>query len=147
MFASSRCVVAALGLLGVGFLSDDEASWGKTNRDDVPGGRTTKKTYRVSEMEEAVLKAKAAGYGISVARLVVESALSKDGDSHTDRQAMIQELAQIRTLLGRVSSNVNQIARHANSTGEFPADAGAAVDAMRRLMVRIDEAVKAVVGP
>lgn len=128
-------------------MSDDVSSWGKTNRDDVRGGRTTKKTYRVSEREEAALKAKAASYGISVARLVVESALSRDGDSHTDRQAMIQELAQIRTLLGRVSSNINQIARHANSTGEFPADAAAATDAMRRLMVRIDEAVREVAAP
>lgn len=140
-------MVAALGLQEVVDLSEALESWGKSNRDDVPGGRTTKKTYRVSEREEAALKAKAASYGISVARLLVESALSNGGDSHTDRKAMIQELAQIRTLLGRVSSNVNQIARHANSTGEFPDDAAAAVEAMRRLMLRIDETVRAVVGP
>lgn len=128
-------------------VSEVEGSWGKTNRDDVPGSRTKKKTYRVSDMEEAALKAKAKLRGISVAYLVVDSALSSGGDSHTDRQAMIQELAQIRTLLARVSSNINQIARHANTTGEFPDDAAAAVDAMRRLMVRIDETVRAVVQP
>lgn len=125
-------------------MSEEVESWGKTNRDDVPGGRTTKKTYRVSEREEAALKAKAARYGISVARLVVESALSKQGESHSDRQALVQELAQTRTLLSRVSSNINQIARHANATGEFPGDAAAALAAMRRLMVRIDDAVSGV---
>ena len=140
---------------GVGFLSGVDvaeadgggASWGKTNRDDVRGGRTKKKTYRVSVAEEAALKVKAQRYGISVARLVVESALSKEGESHTDRQALILEMAQIRTLLSRVSSNINQIARHANTTGEFPSDAAASVAAMRKLMVRLDEAVRAVVGP
>ncbi|MDO5754363.1 plasmid mobilization relaxosome protein MobC [Arthrobacter sp.] len=123
------------------------ASWGKTNRDDVQGGRTTKKTYRVSVAEEAALKVKAQRYGISVARLVVESALSREGESHTDRQALIQELAQVRTLLSRVSSNINQIARHANTTGEFPADAAASVAAMRQLMLRIDTTVRGVSGP
>lgn len=124
-----------------------DASWGKTNRDDVQGGRTKKKTYRVSVAEEAALKVKAQRYGISVARLVVESALSREGESHTDRQALIQELAQVRTLLSRVSSNINQIARHANATGEFPADAAASVAAMRQLMVRIDTTVRGVSGP
>lgn len=128
-------------------MSEGDVSWGKKNRDDVPGSRTKKKTYRVSEKEEAALKAKAKLYNISVAHLVVESALTVGGDSHTDRQAMIQELSQIRTLLARVSSNVNQIARHANATGEFPDDAAAAVEAMRRLMVRIDETVRTVVEP
>ncbi|NDU78749.1 plasmid mobilization relaxosome protein MobC, partial [Actinomadura sp. DSM 109109] len=103
-----------------------------------------KKTYRVSESEEAALKVKAASYGISVARLLVESALSVEGESRADRQALVQELSQIRTLLSRVSSNVNQIARHANATSSFPEDAGAAVEAMRRLMVRIDDAVSSV---
>ena len=124
-----------------------DASWGKTNRDDVQGGRTKKKTYRVSMAEEAALKVRAQRCGISVARLVVESALSKEGESHTDRQALIQELAQVRTLLSRVSSNINQIARHANATGEFPADAAASVAAMRQLMLRIDDTVRGVSGP
>ncbi|MEO8221804.1 MAG: MobC family plasmid mobilization relaxosome protein [Specibacter sp.] len=124
-----------------------DASWGKTNRDDVQGGRTKKKTYRVSVAEEAALKVKAQRYGISVARLVVESALSKQGESHSDRQALIQEMAQVRTLLSRVSSNINQIARHANAKGEFPHDASAAVAAMRQLMLRIDDTVRGVSGP
>ena len=124
-----------------------DASWGKTNRDDVQGGRTKKKTYRVSVAEEAALKVKAQRYGISVARLVVESALSPQGESHSDRQALIQEMAQVRTLLSRVSSNINQIARHANATGDFPHDASAAVAAMRQLMLRIDDTVRGVSGP
>lgn len=147
VFASPRCAVAALGLLEVSFLSDVAESWGKTNRDDVPGGRDRQVKFWASERELAALKAKATSYGISVARLLVESALSKEGESRSDRQALIQELAQIRTLLSRVSSNVNQIARHANTTGEFPDDAAAVTEAMRRLMVRIDEAVRGVVEP
>ena len=135
---------------GVGSVSEADVadvSWGKSNRDDVQGGRNKKSTYRVSVAEEAALKVRAQQYGISVARLVVESALSKQGESHSDRVALVQEMAQIRTLLSRVSSNINQIARHANTTGEFPDDAAAALAAMRQLMVRIDEAVRGVAGP
>ncbi|MDJ0318591.1 plasmid mobilization protein [Arthrobacter antibioticus] len=123
-----------------------DVSWGKTNRDDVQGGRKKQHTYRVSVAEEAALKVRAQQYGISVARLVVESALSREGESHSDRQALIQELAQVRTLLSRVSSNINQIARHANATGDFPADAAASVAAMRQLMLRIDDTVRGVAG-
>ena len=128
-------------------MSEVDVSWGKSNRDDVQGGRNKKSTYRVSVAEEAALKVRAQQYGISVARLVVESALSKQGESHSDRVALVQEMTQIRTLLSRVSSNINQIARHANTTGDFPDDAAAALAAMRKLMVRIDAAVAGVAGP
>ncbi len=128
-------------------MSDADAPWGKRNRDDVQGGRGGQFKFRISERERAALSAKAERYGISVARLLVESALSKGGESRADRQALIMELAQIRTLLSRVSSNVNQIARHANTTGEFPDDAAAAVAAMRRLMIRIDATLGEVANP
>ncbi|MDR6689100.1 hypothetical protein J2Y41_004706 [Arthrobacter sp. 1088] len=46
-----------------------------------------------------------------------------------------------------MSNNINQIARHANTASEFPNDAEAAVAAARRLMLRIDETVRAVTKP
>lgn len=120
---------------------------GKSRRDNVAGGRTRKVEVYVTDEEKAALVARAVQENVSVPRLLFDSAFSESGETATDRRNVAVELLGIRTLLGAVSNNINQIARHANATGEFPDDAAAAVDAARRLMVRIDHAVVSVMRP
>lgn len=120
---------------------------GKSRRDNAPGGRKKKVEVYVTESEKAALAARAVSHGVTVPRLLFDGAFAEAGESAHERRALATELLGIRTLLGAVSNNVNQIARHANATGEFPEDAAATVAAARRLMVRIDEAVVQVMRP
>ena len=120
---------------------------GKERRENVAGGRPTRVDVKVTAQEKAALIVKAAEQHVYVPRLLVESALSEGGETPADRRNLAVELLGIRTLLGSVSNNINQIARHANATGDFPDDAESAVAAARRLMLRIDEAVVQVTRP
>ncbi|WP_336853900.1 plasmid mobilization relaxosome protein MobC [Sinomonas albida] len=120
---------------------------GKSRRDNEPGGRSKRVEVYVTETEKAALIVRAAQAGVTVPRLLFDGAFAEAGESAHERRALATELLGIRTLLGAMSNNVNQIARHANATGEFPEDAAATVAAARRLMGRIDEAVMRVMNP
>lgn len=120
---------------------------GKARRDNVEGGRKLAVKVWVTEAEKAALVVRAVQSNVTVPRLLFDSAFAEAGESATDRRNVAAELLGIRTLLGAVSNNVNQIARHANATGEVPADAAATVEAVRRLMVRIDAAAVSVMRP
>ncbi|MFK4637127.1 plasmid mobilization relaxosome protein MobC [Paenarthrobacter histidinolovorans] len=120
---------------------------GKARRENVAGGRLRRIEIGVTDREKAALAVRAVQQNVTVPRLLVESALSDRGETPIDRRNLAVELLGIRTLLGAVSNNINQIARHANANSEFPDDAEAAVAAARRLMLRIDEAVRVVMRP
>ncbi len=89
----------------------------------------------------------AAAQGVTVPRLLVESALAGDRATAAQRRDAIVELFAVRRLLAAVSNNVNQVARHANAGEEFPADASAVLDAVRRLVPRISAAAEALAAP
>lgn len=44
------------------------------------------------------------------------------GESAEERHTRIAELLHLRRVVGGIANNINQIARHANTTGEFPDD-------------------------
>lgn len=71
---------------------------------------------KVSAEEELALVKRSKEAGVTVARLLVEAALS-DGDGKTavQRRDELTELFHIRRLLASVSNNVNQIARAVNA--------------------------------
>lgn len=98
---------------------------------------------RLNTAERGMLDAGAALHGLKLSRFLVEAGRAMGrGSDLGERREVIDELMKIRTLLSRSSSNINQIARHANSTGEFPSDAEAAVRYARDLMQRIDAVVR-----
>ena len=72
----------------------------------------------VTESEREQLRARAAELGVSVPRLMVESALSDDAWTATDRRRLLAELFETRRLLATVANNVNQLARSANISGQ-----------------------------
>jgi hypothetical protein len=54
-------------------------------------------------------------------RLLVESALSADVETATERRQAIAELFETQRLLATVANNVNQLAKVANTTtGQVP---------------------------
>jgi 3-deoxy-D-arabino-heptulosonate 7-phosphate (DAHP) synthase class II len=75
---------------------------------------------KLTEGEQEKLRALAAELGVSVPRLLVESALA-GRETPTERRTAVAELFEIRRLLATVANNVNQLARTANISGEVPA--------------------------
>jgi len=74
---------------------------------------------RLLEEEHRALAVLAADQGVSIPRLLVESARSTDrGQSVTQRRAAMMEMVAVRRLLAGVANNINQIAKAAN-TGQL----------------------------
>jgi sugar phosphate isomerase/epimerase len=106
-------------------------------RANVAGGRDRRHYVKVSEQEEERLRELAAARGITVARLLVESALAGGAESAGARAAVAAELAVAVRALGRVGVNVNQIARVTNATGEVQDGTVAALRAVETAAARV----------
>lgn len=109
----------------------------------IPGlPRGHRHVVKVSDEVESVLLAKAARRGISVSRLLVESALAGGADvAERDairRSALASELFRVSRLVGKIGVNVNQIARATNATLEEQPDAQAAFIAIQRVCARVE---------
>jgi len=106
---------------------------GRVRRGREPEPRRVYQQVTLTEVEREQLRARASELGVSVPRLMVESALS-GVETPTDRKQQIAELFEVRRLLATVANNVNQLARSANISGQ--------VDAEQRLeetLVEVDE--------
>jgi Bacterial mobilisation protein (MobC) len=82
-----------------------------------PVAREVIQRVKLTQEERGQLRAKAAELGMSVPRLLVESALS-GVETPTERRRLIAELFETRRLLATVANNVNQLARSANISGQ-----------------------------
>ena len=99
-------------------LSGVPAGRSRRRRERTP--RTGSFKVRVSQREREGLQLRAAALGVSVPRLLVESALS-GVETPAERRAWMAELFELRRLVATVANNVNQLAKVANTTGELPA--------------------------
>jgi len=95
--------------------------------------RRVDQQVKLTKDEREQLRARSGELGVSVPRLMVESAL-EGRETPPERRQQIAELFEVRRLLATVANNVNQLARAANISGQ--------VDAGRRLeetLVEVDE--------
>ena len=90
---------------------------GRVRRAREPVPRHVIQKVKLTEEEREQLRGRAAELGMSVPRLMVESALS-GVETPTDRRRMVAELFETRRLLATVANNVNQLAHSANITGQ-----------------------------
>jgi hypothetical protein len=90
---------------------------GRVRRAREPVAREVIQKVKLTEEERDQLRAKAAEVGVSVPRLMVESALS-GVETPTDRRRLVAELFETRRLLATVANNVNQLAHSANISGQ-----------------------------
>jgi len=104
-----------------------------------PGGRVHRHYVRVSPEEEGRLLARAGAQGVSVPRLLVESALREEDPFPEGRREAIAELLRLSRALGGLATNVNQIARVANESGVVPPDAAPAIREARITIARIGQ--------
>jgi ribosomal protein L17 len=76
----------------------------------------------MSDEDRSRIKAVADARGVSMARLMQESALSESHDRR-ERMAMIAALDTANRLLANIAGNLNQLSHHANMTQELLAHA------------------------
>ena len=82
-------------------------------------GKTQYVRVSMSEAERAQLMLLEQQTGLSPSALMVEAVFgSADPVAVQLRRNQLAELIQMRHLMATIANNVNQIARHANSTGE-----------------------------
>jgi hypothetical protein len=113
----------------------------KRRRENSPAGTKKRRDVWVTVEEEAALVARAEREKVTVPNLLVSSALSEHSDSPTERRAIAAELMSLHNLLARSSNNINQLARQANATSEFPVEAREALKHIRAVAMRIDDAI------
>lgn len=113
----------------------------RRRRANTPAGTKKRRDVWVTVEEEAALVARAELEKVTVPNLLVSAALADRSDSPTERRAVIAELMQLHNLLARSSNNINQLARQANATSEFPMEAREALKHIRSVAMRIDDAI------
>lgn len=115
---------------------------GRRRRANVPGGRQHQHQVKVTPEEEAVLLRLAQRHGVTIPRLLVESALATErGETITERREAVALLFGLHRLLAGIANNVNQIARATNATHEMQDQMSDVLVAVRRTAGRIDDAV------
>jgi hypothetical protein len=118
----------------------------RRRRENVDGGRMHRHVVKVSPEEEARLLALAGKHRVTVPRLLIEAALNENSESPSERREQFMQLSQLQRLIGSVANNINQIARHANATGEVPPDAAASITHARSVIIRIDRQLAEMAG-
>lgn len=95
----------------------------RRRRANVAGGRQHRHEVKVSPEEEGMLLRRANAKGITVVRLLVESALAEDGaEIASDRRALLVDLFAAHRTLASLGNNVNQIAKATNAEGVVPGE-------------------------
>lgn len=114
----------------------------RRRRENAPGGRRHRHSVLVTPEEEGVLVRLAAEQGVTVPRLLVEAATAERvGETASDRRELLTELFGVHRALGAVGNNLNQLTRAANATGDLAVELEHTLAAVRRQLVRLDDAV------
>ena len=93
----------------------------------------------MSEFERAQLKVLEERTGRSPSEILVSAALyAENSESLAERRAMAVEFIAARRYLAALSNNVNQLARHAHATDEFPEAARTVLTRVRAVADRIN---------
>lgn len=107
----------------------------------IKGGRPITYDVSVSVEENARLDVLATEGRVTIQRLLVESALAGSRPTVTVGKDQLVALMEIRRVLAGVANNANQIARHANTTSEVPAEFAAMISEVRTLGATIASVV------
>lgn len=101
------------------------------------GVRRRRLTVYLTDEERALLEARSEVSGESMAKILVDCALhpasTGDGVDAGGVHELVSQLRDYRRQLVGVTTNLNQIAHHANTTSEVPADFAAVVAEVHQL--------------
>lgn len=110
-------------------------------------GRTQYVRVSMSEKERIRLYVLEEQTGRSPSEILVSATLyARSSDSLAERRALAAEFMAARRYLAALSNNVNQLAKHANATDEFPEEARVALGRVRTIAERINKLVDGLAG-
>jgi len=139
---------AALGMgEGTGMTEEQKSPrrYARRRRANIDG-ETHYVRVSMSEFERAQLKVLEERTGRSPSEILVSAALyAENSESLAERRAVAVEFIAARRYLAALSNNVNQLARHANATDEFPEAARTALTRVRAVADRINTMLDAMV--
>ncbi len=121
--------------------ADERRLFGRQRRANAEVPQDRRYTVKVNADEDAQLRARAGAAGVTVPRLMFESALDAHVVTDTQRKEVVAEVYAVRRLMATVANNVNQLARYANTEGVFPAEADAVLAEYRELVPRLRAAL------
>ena len=114
----------------------------RRRRENAAGGRQHRHQVKVTAQEEARLLELAEAQGVTVPRLLVESAMAGErGETASERRAVITELFAVHRAVAGVANNVNQITRKLHTTDELAAETSQVLRAARATMQRLDAVI------
>ena len=107
------------------------------------GGRPVRREVRLTETEAAELSIAAQWENKTVQRYMVEAGIARArGVDPQAARETITALFKVEHQLSKLGTNINQLARHANATGEvLHAELRGELAELRRCLDRLDEAV------
>ncbi|WP_308128650.1 plasmid mobilization protein [Rhodococcoides kroppenstedtii] len=116
-------------------MSESKAGWLRSRQSNVVGGRVHRHVVKLTDEQELAVQAAARVQGVTVARLLADSALTAPRASVSRED--LAELFETTRLIGALGNNLNQIAKVANSTGELVPETAATLAAVRRVFDRV----------
>ncbi|SFA45033.1 mobilisation protein (MobC) [Rhodococcoides kroppenstedtii] len=116
-------------------MSESKAGWLRSRQSNVVGGRVHRHVVKLTDEQELAVQAAARVQGVTVARLLADSALKAPRASVSRED--LTELFETTRLIGALGNNLNQIAKVANSTGELVPETAATLAAVRRVFDRV----------
>lgn len=116
-------------------MSKSKAGWLRSRQSNVVGGRVHRHVVKLTDEQELAVQAAARVQGVTVARLLADSALKAPRASVSRED--LTELFETTRLVGALGNNLNQIAKVANSTGELVPETAATLAAVRRVFDRV----------
>lgn len=120
---------------------------GRRQREKIDGGRKHSYRVTVSPEEAAVLLRRAAEQRITVSRLLMESALTEDRETHTQRQDLITEVFALRRLVTTSIEDLRELVRRDVLDDAARSAAAALIERKRLLAERMDAAVDMLAAP
>lgn len=117
---------------------------GRMRQANAKGGRAVRRVVKLTEFEDNALYFAAFEAGMTPARYLKESALSRErGMSVSERHELITRLHQIQGAIAAIGNNINQLARHANAedalTTEVSAELTHSLAQARATMQRVND--------
>ena len=112
----------------------------------VPGGRARVVKVGLSAQEEEWLVPRAAALGVSVQRLLVESAMAGGPTPVAERRAVYRVLQAASRDVHGVAVNVNQLARWANEHRQLPTGVAEAVARFEAAQAKLTDVAGQVVA-
>lgn len=112
---------------------------------NVPGGRPHRHIVKLSDDEHAALAERAEAAGMTVPRLLVETAL-ESVQTEAGRAHAVLGLLDLENQIRRVGANLNQLVRHAHQNSEIAEGTDMALRSVVRACLSLDETARWVMG-